>query len=70
MQARKVNCWEFMGCGRDKTNDCPAYPKGGRFCYLVAGTLCGGEVQGEYALKIDSCRVCDFYKSLVIDRTV
>jgi len=36
---KRVNCWEFKKCGRDKTNDCPAYPKGGRVCYLVAGTL-------------------------------
>lgn len=65
---KKLNCWEFKKCGRDKTNDCPAYPKGGRVCYLVAGTMCGGKVQGTYAIKIDNCRSCDFYKGVVIEK--
>ncbi len=67
---KRTNCWEFKRCGRDKTEDCPAYPKGGRVCYLVAGTMCGGNVQGVYALKIGNCRECDFYKALVVDRTI
>lgn len=67
---KKVNCWEFKKCGRDATGDCPAYPKGGRVCYLVAGTLCGGKAQGAYAIKINNCRECDFYQALVISKTV
>lgn len=35
---------------------------GGRACWAVCGTLCGGEVQGTFADKIGSCKVCDFYK--------
>ena len=66
---KKINCWEFKKCGRDKSNDCPAYPKGGRVCYLVAGTMCGGKVQGTYALKIHNCRDCDYYKGLVVEKT-
>jgi len=34
---------------------------GGRFCWAVAGTFCGGEVQGTFAEKRDSCLDCDFY---------
>lgn len=34
---------------------------GGRACWVIAGTLCGGEVQGTYAKKSASCRKCDFY---------
>ncbi|MFW9804044.1 MAG: two-CW domain-containing protein [Candidatus Thorarchaeota archaeon] len=34
---------------------------GGRICWAVAGTLCGGEVQGEFASKMDNCIKCDFY---------
>jgi len=33
----------------------------GRSCWVVAGTLCGGEVQGTYAKKSSNCRQCDFY---------
>ncbi len=36
----------------------------GRACAYVAGTLCGGEVQGEYAQKIRACFDCDFYRAL------
>ena len=36
----------------------------GRACWAVAGTLCGGEVQGTFAEKMGNCRVCDFYKAV------
>lgn len=34
---------------------------GGRICWSVTGTLCGGKVQGVFALKRLSCMTCDFY---------
>jgi len=40
---------------------------GGRFCWVVAGTFCGGKVQGTYAQKIDSCMHCEVF-SLVRDQ--
>ena len=33
----------------------------GRICWAVAGTCCGGEVQGTFAEKRDSCTSCPFY---------
>ncbi len=33
----------------------------GRYCWKIAGTLCGGEVQGAFAAKALSCLKCDFY---------
>jgi hypothetical protein len=33
----------------------------GRACWVVAGTLCKGEVQGIYAKKYGACAKCDFY---------
>ncbi|MFC2122276.1 two-CW domain-containing protein [Bacteroidota bacterium] len=33
---------------------------GGRFCRAVAGTVCGGEVQGTYAMKLKECLDCEF----------
>ena len=33
----------------------------GRFCWVIAGTLCGGKVQGEFAEKRMSCMTCDYY---------
>lgn len=65
-----LNCWDFMKCGRErggaKSNQmgvCKAYTRqAGQACWLVAGTLCGGTVQGSYAQKKSNCMVCDFYK--------
>ncbi len=58
-----MNCWEFKKCGRDKTGDCPAYTRrAGRVCWIVAGTMCDGEVQGTFAKKINACIKCDFYQ--------
>ena len=34
---------------------------GGRSCWIVAGSLCGGEIQGSFAQKFHNCRDCDFY---------
>jgi hypothetical protein len=33
----------------------------GRACWVVAGTMCGGEPQGTFAQKYRNCEKCDFY---------
>lgn len=38
---------------------------GGRCCWVVAGTFCGGKVQGAFAAKLANCLVCEFYKKVV-----
>ena len=35
---------------------------GGRICWFVAGTMCGGELQGSVAKKFERCYECEFYK--------
>lgn len=61
----KIMCWEHMQCNREKDASCPAVVEmAGRTCWLVAGTMCGGEVQGEAAQKIGNCRECEFYKKV------
>ena len=35
---------------------------GGRACWAIAGTLCGGEIQGTFASKLYNCLECDFYQ--------
>ncbi len=32
----------------------------GRSCWIVAGSLCGGKIQGTYAEKLSNCWRCDF----------
>lgn len=36
----------------------------GRSCWVVAGTMCGGEVVGSFAKKYQDCRKCEFYISV------
>jgi len=36
----------------------------GRFCWAVAGTLCGGKVQGNHAKKFMDCLRCEFLKQV------
>ena len=36
--------------------------QGGRICWAISGTFCGGLVQGTYAEKQVSCMCCDFFK--------
>jgi hypothetical protein len=79
----RVNCWEFMQCGREpkgaKVGDlgvCPAATdgtadgvnngsNGGRICWALAGTLCGGKTQGEFAEKFANCVTCAFYNKVL-----
>ena len=34
---------------------------GGRICWALAGTLCGGQVQGTFAQKMLNCSQCAFF---------
>ncbi len=36
----------------------------GRYCWKLAGTLCGGKVQGSFATKLTNCAVCEFFKQV------
>ncbi|MCE5213348.1 MAG: hypothetical protein LLF83_01335 [Methanobacterium sp.] len=38
--------------------------QGGRACWAISGTLCGGKVQGTHAAKEGNCLICDFYKQV------
>jgi methyl-accepting chemotaxis protein len=63
MLNEKQNCWEFKKCGREAANDCPAITKNaGKICWMVAGTMCGGKMQGTFAEKVGNCKKCNFYE--------
>ena len=64
--------------GGDRTDDlgvCPAATNdssnginngenAGRICWAVAGTFCGGRVQGDFAQKTASCMTCEVFKRI------
>jgi len=36
----------------------------GRACWVIAGSLCGGKIQGTYAQKLSNCWRCDFFNAV------
>jgi len=76
----RMNCWEFMNCGNGPKNAhgpgaCPAASyrasdglnggtSGGRICWAVTGTLCGGKIQGAFAQKELQCVACEFFRTV------
>jgi hypothetical protein len=39
----------------------------GRACWVVAGTMCNGKIQGTFASKFKGCGLCDFFKTIKQD---
>jgi len=71
---------ETQGINAAELGVCPAYEEtkldgvhgginGGRSCWIVAGTMCGGNVQGTYAQKEKNCLRCDFYNLVYEEET-
>lgn len=47
-----------------KAHGINAGTNGGRSCWAIAGSLCGGKVQGSYASKLGNCLQCDFFNEV------
>lgn len=73
----KKNCWEVKGCERCTTiladESCPVCKEsklhgvhggvnGGRACWAIPHSKCGGSTQGSFGCKFANCMACDFYK--------
>jgi hypothetical protein len=57
-----TKCWEKKGC---LEKNCPAYEHDCGRCWLIAGTMCGGGVQGVFAKKYTTCSECEVFKEAV-----
>ncbi|MFA6000523.1 MAG: ATP-binding protein [Thermoleophilia bacterium] len=61
-----IRCWESKKCAQKA---CPAYDHESNLrCWQVAGTHCGGEVQGVFAQKLGRCEKCEVFKAACPDR--
>ncbi|MBU0730890.1 MAG: hypothetical protein KKE17_02830 [Proteobacteria bacterium] len=56
-------CWEKKQCHEA---NCPAYNNECGRCWLIAGTMCGGDVQGKFAKKYLTCVDCDVFQEFVL----
>lgn len=69
-------CGRIAGGEREKElGVCPVYKEkrldtihgglnAGRTCWIVAGSFCGGTVQGTFAKKYENCEKCEFYQAV------
>ncbi|MBC8555769.1 MAG: HAMP domain-containing protein [Candidatus Brocadiales bacterium] len=57
-------CYEIKNCDKE---ECPCHGKGAMRCWKVAGTFCGGKIQGAFAQKYGNCTVCNVYKDATTD---
>jgi PAS domain S-box-containing protein len=55
----KVECWEFFEC---QEKECPVYKSKEPRCWLVSGTHCRDEIQGQFLEKIEMCLECEAFK--------
>ena len=53
-----------LAASDDKLNGVHEGTNGGRACWVMTGTLCGGQVQGTYAQKLSNCLDCEFYQQV------
>lgn len=55
-----VHCLEKKTCTREA---CPVYFDEAARCWQIAGTYCGGAVQGSFVEKYPNCRDCDVFRT-------
>ncbi|MBW2171509.1 MAG: hypothetical protein JRF69_05940, partial [Deltaproteobacteria bacterium] len=58
----KVKCWEFFEC---EEKECPVLVSKEWRCWLVSGTHCRDEIQGQFLEKIEMCLECEPFKNNV-----
>ncbi|MBI5634064.1 MAG: hypothetical protein HZA15_11360 [Nitrospirae bacterium] len=68
---KHIRCWEYKKCGRELGGEhaeefgyCPAALAPDNNCWLIAGTMCSGTIEGTYARKIDTCIICGYYNKM------
>jgi hypothetical protein len=47
---------------KKRTDGINSGKNGGRSCWALTGTLCGGVVQGTFASELGNCMKCEFYQ--------
>ncbi|KJU83909.1 two component signal transduction response regulator [Candidatus Magnetobacterium bavaricum] len=61
---KKIQCWEYMKCGKDLTSACEVITQNaGRHCWLVVGSASTSKVAEKCndSFRKKSCKNCDFY---------
>jgi hypothetical protein len=58
-------CWEIQACPTETKEKCPAWEfHSGHLCWFISGTVCQGEIQGNWQDKMKICRKCKVFQSI------
>ena len=59
-------CWAVRRCPAEAKRRCPAWEfQVGDFCWFINGTICHGEVQDSWRMKIKMCRQCKVFRTML-----
>ncbi len=53
---KKIKCWEFFECNE---TECPVYRLRELKCWLISGTHCRQQIQGQFLEKMEMCLECE-----------
>ena len=68
LQAKSVSgaCWETRDCPPEQREKCPAWEfSTGELCWFINGTICDGNVHGSWKEKMERCRTCGIFQSIL-----
>ena len=59
-------CWEQKNCEPEIRDRCIAREvQAGHLCWFLTGTMCEGKLQGSWEEKMQHCRQCGVFRSLI-----
>jgi hypothetical protein len=64
--ALRTPCWKAKGCSLQVRKNCPAWEfQVGHLCWFINGTICEGEPQQSWQEKMEFCRNCNVFLSVL-----
>jgi methyl-accepting chemotaxis protein len=55
-------CWDILSCPSSSRQKCPAYNVEEERCWLISGTWCKGNQQGDFRSKLRNCMTCEAFR--------
>ena len=63
---KRKPCWVIKKCRPEQKNHCPAWEyASGDLCWFINGTICEGTAVTDWREKMEYCRCCEVFKSLL-----
>ncbi|MFC1964100.1 helix-turn-helix domain-containing protein [Chloroflexota bacterium] len=60
------DCWEIRNCPNEWKERCSAWEyQAGQLCWFINGTFCQGECQDNWEKKIEICRQCEVFCTMI-----